>query len=198
MAEGRIPRLDPHAARIAAVDAGIPEFMADLSVFQVLLHNPNVAAALNEMLRRLLWEGTLDARLRELIIMRLGWSTGSEYEWTQHWRVARQLGVEENDLLAVRDWRASDRFGPVEHAVLAATDDVVAAGAISDETWARCAEALPDPALLVELVVAIGNWSLFSSLLRSLEVPLEDGVAPWPPDGRTPASSLHRSPANPC
>ena len=36
---------------------------------------------------------------------------------------------------------------------------------------------------LLELVVAIGNWRLFSSLLRSLEVPLEEGVAPWPPDG---------------
>lgn len=197
MGSGRIPRLDPETARMAAADAGIPEFMADLSVFQVLLHNPNVAAALNGMLHRLLFDGSLDTRLRELIIMRLGWSTGSEYEWTQHWRVARQLGVEEDDLLAVRDWQASDRFGPVEHAVLAATDDVVTSGAIREETWLLCAEALPDPALLVELVVAIGNWSLFSSLLRSLEVPLEDGVAPWPPDGRSPAAP-DGSLANPC
>jgi alkylhydroperoxidase family enzyme len=187
MAEGRIPRLAPDDARSAAAGVGIPEYMADLSVFQVLLHNPNVAAALHEMLRRLLWEGALDMRLRELIIMRLGWSTGSEYEWTQHWRVARQLGVEEDDLLAVRAWQASDRFGSIEQAVLAATDDVVATGAISESTWVRCSEAMPDPALLVELVVAIGNWSLFSSLLRSLKVPLEEGVAPWPPDGRSPS-----------
>ena len=37
-----------------------------------------------------------------------------------------------------------------------------------------------------KLVIAIGNWRLFSALLRSLDVPLEDGVAPWPPDGRAP------------
>jgi DNA-binding IclR family transcriptional regulator len=43
-----------------------------------------------------------------------------------------------------------------------------------------------DEAGLVELVVAIGNWTLFARLLPSLEVPLEDGVEPWPPDGRTP------------
>jgi alkylhydroperoxidase family enzyme len=187
MAEGRIPRLAPEEARAAAATVGVPEFMADLSVFQVLLHSPKAAAGLHGMLQRLLWEGTLDARLRELVIMRLGWSTASEYEWTQHWRVARQLGVAEEDLLAVRDWRASDRFGPVERAVLAATDDVVATGVISEESWARCAEELQDPALLVELVVAIGNWNLFSSLLRSLRVPLEDGVAPWPPDGLRPS-----------
>ncbi|MDP1818961.1 MAG: carboxymuconolactone decarboxylase family protein [Acidimicrobiales bacterium] len=187
MAEGRVPRLTPGEARAAAAGVDIPEFMADLSVFQVLLHSPKAAAGLYGMLQRLLWEGTLDARLRELIIMRLGWSTASEYEWTQHWRVARQLDVAEEDLLAVRDWRASERFGPVEQAVLAATDDVVATGVISEESWTRCAQELQDPALLVELVVAIGNWHLFSSLLRSLQIPLEDGVTPWPPDGRSPA-----------
>ena len=52
-------------------------------------------------------------------------------------------------------------------------------------SWAACAEHL-DEAALVELVVAIGNWTLFARLLPSLEVPLEDGVEPWPPDGRTP------------
>jgi hypothetical protein len=38
----------------------------------------------------------------------------------------------------------------------------------------------------VELVVAIGNWGLFSRLLQSLDVPLEAGVASWPPDGKVP------------
>ena len=61
----------------------------------------------------------------------------------------------------------------------------LADGRISDRTWAACAEHL-DEAGLVELVVAIGNWTLFARLLPSLEVPLEDGVEPWPPDGRTP------------
>ena len=188
MAGVRVPRLAPDDARRAAAEAGIPEMLADLAVFQITLHNPNVAAALNGMLHHLLWKGTLDARLRELVIMRLGWATGSVYEWTQHWRVATQLGVDADDLLAVRDWRSSERFGSTERAVLAATDETMETGTISDGTWAACAEALGgDPALLVELVAAIGNWRLFSALLRSLEVPLEDGVAPWPPDGVAPA-----------
>lgn len=187
MAGERVARLSPEAAKQAAVDAGIPEMMADLSVFQILLHNPNVATALNGMLHSLLWKGSLDARLRELIIMRLGWATGSVYEWTQHWRVALLLGVDEADLVAVRDWRWSERFGPTEQAVLAATDETIETGTISDATWAACAEALGDPTLLVELVVAIGNWRMFSALLRSLDVPLEDGVASWPPDGVSPA-----------
>ena len=188
MTTERVPLLAPEEAARAAEQVGVPELLAGLSVFRVLLHNRNVATALHGMLEHLLWKGSLDARLRELVIMRLGWATGSVYEWTQHWAVAVQLGVPEDDLLAVRDWRASSRFGPVERAVLAATDETLARGTISDATWSACAEALGgDPALLVELVAVIGNWRLFSSLLRSLAVPLEDGVAPWPPDGVAPA-----------
>ena len=79
----------------------------------------------------MLWHGALDSRLRELVIMRIGWLTACDYEWTQHWRVASGLGVPANDLLGVRDWRAYEGFGPTERAVLAATDDVVRDGAVS-------------------------------------------------------------------
>ncbi len=185
----RIPLLPADEARAAASAAGVPEMMAELAVFRVLLQNPPVAVALNDMLSALLWHGRLDARLRELIIMRIGWSTDSVYEWTQHWRVATHLGVDHDDLLAVRDWERSDRFGAAERAVLAATDETLAHGTISDVTWRECVEAIGDTDALVELVVAIGNWRLFSSLLRSLEVPLEDGVDPWPPDGRSPGGT---------
>lgn len=186
MANGeRIGMLDVDEARRRATERGIPEDMAELSVFRIALHQPGVAAGLNGMLRELLWRGVLDARLRELIIMRIGWATGSVYEWTQHWRVATGMDIPGADVLGVRDWPNHAGFGPVERAVLAATDDSLATGRISDESWAACAATLGD-ADLVELVAVIGNWTLFSNLLRSLEVPLEAGLQPWPPDGQAP------------
>ncbi|BBY45310.1 carboxymuconolactone decarboxylase family protein [Mycobacteroides abscessus] len=175
-------------ARERAAQCGIPDAMAELSVFRIALHQPPVAVALHGMLEALLWKGALDARLRELIIMRIGWVTDSVYEWTQHWRVARLLDVPERDLLGVRDWQNAGHFGEAERAVLAATDETLRDGTISDETWAECQRALHgDPAVLVELVAAIGNWRLFSALLRSLHVPLEDGLEGWPPDGVRPS-----------
>lgn len=169
----------------------MPEYMADLSVFQVLLRHPGVARSVNDLLATLLWHGTLDARLRELVIMRIGWLTRSDYEWTQHWRVATSLGVSEADLLGVRDWQTHDGFGPAERAVLAATDEVVLDGAVTPTTWANLDAAIgADPAVLIELVAAIGTWRMIASLLLSLEVPLEDGVASWPPDGQAPAQTI--------
>jgi alkylhydroperoxidase family enzyme len=187
MTQPRVPRLPVEEAKAAADEAGVPNYMAELAIFQVLLNHPTLARALNDLLATMLWHGSLDTRLRELAILRIGWLTASDYEWTQHWRVALGLGVSAEDLLGVRDWQAHNGFGPIERAVLAATDDVVRDGVVSAESWAACERELgEDPSVLIELVTAIGAWRMVASILLSLQVPLEEGVASWPPDGRPP------------
>lgn len=187
MTEGRIPRLPVEEAKAAAESAGVPAQMADLSIFQVLLRHAPLARRFSDFLGYLLFENRLDGRLRELVIMRIGWVTASEYEWAQHWRVGPFFGADHPDLLAVRSWEDHDGFGPAERAVLAATDEVLTDGAVSAPTWEACRSALDDDVTaLLELVFAIGCWRMVSEVLRSLEVPLEDGVDPWPPDGQAP------------
>jgi len=188
--DDRRPRIEPLApddARAAAAGAGVLAPMADLSIYRVLLRHPGVAKEFDGLLGQLLWRNRLDARLRELLIMRVAWLTGSVYEWTQHWRVATQIGVDPADVLGVRDWEDYDAFGAPERAVLAATDETVRVGRISDATWAACVAAIADEQALLELVSAIGWWRMVASVLETLRVPLEDGVEPWPPDGRAPS-----------
>jgi alkylhydroperoxidase family enzyme len=188
-AAGRIEPLDRDAALAAAADVGVPHYMTSLSVFRVLLRHPELAKAANDLLSVLLFHGALDVRLRELIIMRVGWTTGSAYEWTQHWRIATELGVPAEDLLGVRDWPAHSGFGPAERAVLAATDETVRDGAVSAGTWEELrAHVGADDALLLEVLGVIGCWRMVSSILRSAEVPLEPGIEPWPPDGVSPGA----------
>ena len=193
MTTSRISRLPLDEAKAAADEASVPDYMAELSIFQVLLNHPQLARALNDLLATMLWHGVLDSRLRELVIMRIGWLTACDYEWTRHWRVASGLGVSADDLLGVRDWPAYDGFGPAERAVLAATDDVVRDGAVSAESWAvREREMNGDTTILIELVTAIGAWRMVASILHSLKVPLEEGVSSWPPDGRAPEAQTIR------
>jgi alkylhydroperoxidase family enzyme len=183
----RVVPLGSDAASRAAAEAGVVRPLAELEVFGVLLHRPPVARAVQDLLLSMLGRGRLDPRLRELAIMRIGWVTGSVYEWTQHWRIARDVGVPEADLLALRaDWRAHDGFAAADRAVLGATDDVLATGAVGDAAWAAVEAALPDDAARVELAVVIATWRMVATLLQTLRVPLEAGVAPWPPDGRSP------------
>lgn len=185
--EGRVPRLPLDEAKSAADEAGVPDYMAELAIFQVLLNHPKLASGLNDLLARMLWQGKLDSRLRELAIMRIAWLTACEYEWSQHWRVAQGLGVSADDLAGVRDWRSYKIFGSAERAVLAATDDVVSDGGVGAQSWAACKRVFgDDQATLVELVTAISAWRMVATILHSLQVPLEEDVASWPPDGVPP------------
>ncbi len=190
MSGSRLPPLPEAEAATAAAEAGVPAYMAELKVFQVLLLHPRLARAVNDLLATLLFDARLAARLRELAIMRIGWLCGCDYEWAQHWRIARGLGVSEADLLAVREGPSHPSFGPSEQAVLAATDEIVTSGSLSPGTWDACVQHLgSEPDVLLELVAAIATWRMVASVLLSLEVPLDDGLASWAPDGRGPAAA---------
>jgi alkylhydroperoxidase family enzyme len=186
MPEIRIEMLSPEASLVAAEEIGVSESRSKLSIFRVALQSPLIAKSLGDLLDSLLKKGALDRRLRELVIMRIGWATSCEYMWTQHWRIATNFEIPTDDILGVREWQSYEGFGRVERAVLGATDEILASGDISDAVWDELRELINDDAVLFELVVTIGNWQLFSSIGRSLHIPLEDGVKGWPPNGEFP------------
>ena len=166
---------------------GIGPAQAARSAFRTLAHNPDLVEHVYGLLVMLSTRGRLPGRLRELLIMRLAWMTGCEYAWFQHYRISTGIGITPEEIVAVRDWRESDLFDSADRAVLAAADDTREHGKISDAVWAECVRELEDEAVLVEMVVAIGNWTMFSQLLNSMRVQIEDGAKPWPPDGKAPA-----------
>lgn len=181
----RVPLLPQDRANQLGEEWGMAGPRMTRSAVRVLAVNPELAKPVLTLLGQLLEKNQLDARLRELVIMRIGWVTGSAYEWTQHWRVATvSCGIPPEDVLAVRDWKNAPNLTAADKAVLAATDETLAGGSISDAIWADVVKAIPVPAQQVEFVVAMGNWTMFSMLLRNLRIPVEDGVAIWPPDGK--------------
>src|ERR1700748_258901 len=112
MTTARVPGLPLGEAKAVADEAAVPNYMAELAIFQVLLNHPTLARALNDLLATMLWHGKLDTRLRELAIMRIGWLTASDYEWTQHWRVAQGLRGSADDPLRGPGWASPRRAGP--------------------------------------------------------------------------------------
>ena len=185
------PRLElvpVEEARRLGAEMGIGEAQASRSAFRMLAHHPDLARHVFGLLRQLATRNKLPSRLRELMIMRIGWTTDSEYEWFQHYRIAtKEAGLSDAEIVGLRDWRSSDLFSAADRAVLAAVDDTRERGEISDAVWTQCERLFKEPAVLVEMVVMIGNWMLFSQLLKTLRIPIEEGAAPWPPDGKAPA-----------
>ncbi len=179
----RVPMVSAGRAREIGATIGFPARRTGSEAFRVVANNPGVARVAFGQLMQLLENNTFDTRLREMMIMRIGWVTGSAYEWTQHWRVATEAGIPPEDILAVRDWKNSDRLTDADKAILAATDECLEGKSISDAAWAEVAKHVPDPAHQVEFVIAMGNWMSFSLLFRNLRIPLAPGLAVWPPDG---------------
>jgi alkylhydroperoxidase family enzyme len=179
----RVPMVSLERARELGEAMGLPGRRTQSEAFRVVANNPGVARVAFSQLLQLLEHNRFEIRLRELMIMRIAWVTGSAYEWTQHWRVATTAGIPPEDILAVRDWRNAQRLMPADRAILAATDECLGGKSISDTIWADVATHVPDPAQQVEFILAMGNWLAFSMLFRNLRIPLAEGVAAWPPDG---------------
>jgi len=178
-----VPMVSLERARELGEAMGMPARRTQSEAFRTVANNPGVTRVAFGQLMQLLENNKFDTRLRELMIMRIGWVTGSAYEWTQHWRVATAAGIPPGDILAVRDWRSSERLTQADKAILAATDECLAGKSISDAAWAEVTKHVTEPGQQVEFIIAMGNWMMFSLLFRNLRIPLAEGVMVWPPDG---------------
>src|ERR1700680_1708948 len=88
----RVPMVSLERARELGDAMGMPARRTQSEAFRVVANNPGVARVAFSQLMQLLENNKFDTRLRELMIMRIAWVTGSAYEWTQHWRGGHRAG----------------------------------------------------------------------------------------------------------
>ena len=115
----------------------------------------------------------IDPKLREIAILRTAKDCHSLYEWTQHVPAARHVGVSEEQIAAIEDWRGARCFSEMERLVLQFTDEVNAEVKAKRETLEALKRFL-SPREVIELLIIIGHWRQTASILETLEVELED------------------------
>ena len=111
----------------------------------------------------------LPAPLRELTILRTGIVGDSRFEYSQHLKVARMVGVAEEKLQAIKGWVVSDKFTAAERVVMQATDELVGRNLVEDETFAELKRHLSDEQIL-ELFYVIGLWRMHGMIVRALHL----------------------------
>ncbi len=121
-----------------------------------------------------LLSGTLQSRLRELVILRTAFRFGGEYEWAHHIELAEVQGISRDEIAALGHDEGLGRvdWTPVELAALSAVDETAADGSVSDATWEVLDEGLLDSEL-IELLMLIAHYQMLTGVLRSLRVQLE-------------------------
>jgi alkylhydroperoxidase family enzyme len=182
-----IPLLSADDAVAAATDAGIPAVLAAPNLMRLGLRHPRIARVLADMIDVAVLNGALDARLREIAILRVGWRIGSVYEWSNHVPIGRRAGLGDAELLAVR---SADAL-VLDHAdltAIAVVDEVLDTGRVSPATLDAARRLLGDGDELLELIAIPGFYRSIGSLLQTFAVPLEDHLEPWAPDGIGPSA----------
>ena len=142
------------------------------NVLGTLLHHPSLAGRFLAYNNTLLRKPALDARLRELIVLRVAWRTRAPYEWAQHARLATGLGITADEIDAVGRGADADCWSSLEADVLAATDQCIDRYRIDNDTWSRLAKELDDRQL-VELVFVAGTYTALAMAFNSFGLELE-------------------------
>ena len=115
---------------------------------------------------------TLSARAREILILRIGWLCGSEYEWAQHVGAARRIGMSNDEIRRVAVGAEAIGWDPFEAALIRATDELYHSDTISDETWTALSERYDTPEL-IDVVITVAGYRMVSIALNSIGTQLE-------------------------
>jgi alkylhydroperoxidase family enzyme len=179
----------PSAPRIAPLPAN-PD-APTLNIFRTLDHNHELFKGFLALGTHLLRGDALPPREREIVILRTGWRSGSEYEFGQHTLIGRQAGVTDAEIARLADAGAGE-WAEDDRALIAMVDELCTDDMVSDATWRSLASRWSD-AQLLELLVLTGYYRLVSGLLNSAAVALEVQTPGWPEDSKP----LRRAPRDP-
>ncbi len=143
-----------------------------INLVRALVNNPGGTRAFQGLSLWIRFDGQLDARLRELAILQVGYLSRSDYEYSHHVKIGRDFGLTDDDLKLIG---APDGApAPDEQAalVLAAATEITRDGELSEPTWQRAVALFGTP-VAVELVLVIAHYCAVVRVLASLKIDVE-------------------------
>jgi len=133
-------------------------------------HHPALAKAFLKFNVHLLMSSTLPPRIRELAILRVAHRRGCAYEWSHHVSMAKDEGITDDQIDAVKKGEAAD---PFDRAVITAVDELEEYSQMSDQTWAALGERLNDQQRM-DFIFTVGCYALLAMAFNTFGVELEN------------------------
>ena len=143
----------------------------------VMLRHPALAKAFLTFNNHIATASTVSKRIRELLILRIGWLRRAEYEFVQHLILGRQAGLSEAELQRIQLGPDAPGWAPEDADLLRAVDELHAHACIQDQTWAALAARF-DTRQLLDIIFAVGCYDLLAMVFNSAGVSLEPGLEP--------------------
>jgi 4-carboxymuconolactone decarboxylase len=181
MSEPRIaplqPPYEPEMAAMLAKWMPPGSEVEPLALFRTLAVHDGLFSRMRPLGAGILGHPRLDARERELVILRTCARAGAEYEWGVHVvAFARPLGLSEEQIAATV---LGSAWAPADAQLIAAADSLYDTNGIPEALWAELSERFGDDQLL-ELVILAGWYRLISYVINAAHVELEAWAERFP------------------
>jgi len=148
-----------------------------INVYKLLLHSPELAETWFAHNNAVRWKSEIDGRLRELLIIRIGYLTRVAYIVRQHVpALALPEGLTLEECEALKDWENSGLFAERERAALAYADSMTRDIDVPEAVFAY-AKGFFSERQMVELTVLIGTYNMHARVMQALK------IDPEPPPG---------------
>jgi 4-carboxymuconolactone decarboxylase len=149
------------------------------NIFTTLARHPKLLKRWLVFASHILGKSTLTPRARELLILRTGYRCKSEYEWGQHAAIARQIGINDEEIRRVTQGPDAPGWASLDALLLSAADELHDEFAMSDGTWNSLSEQF-DVKQMLDVVFTVGQYTLVSMVLNTLGVERDEGVEGFP------------------
>jgi len=133
-------------------------------------NNPDLHRGFASLAHRVHAASHLSPAVREYAVLRTAAKLGATYQWSNHVPVARDAGLTDKEIAALRD-RDLDALTP-EQARIARFAEAVEERAVDDALWAEMS-AHYSPVELLDLTMLVAFYGLASRVALALDVPLE-------------------------
>ncbi len=147
-----------------------------IAIYRTIAQHPGLYPSRQNLSEYIRLRSALSARVREALILRIGWLCRSEYEWAQHVRQGRAAGL---DTALVATGPDAEGWNAMDAAVLRAADELYVDAMISDETWKALSNHF-DQRQLIDILITTGGYRMVSMALNTLGVQLEPGNERFP------------------
>ena len=144
--------------------------------FAIMLQAPDICERVAEMVNHLLQETRVALTLKEIAIITIARQYTAQFEWFVHARRAKELGVDDAVIDAIRHRRRPEFNDAREALVYDMTLDMVEHRRLGDDLYASAIETF-GKAAVVELVALIGFYVMIAVFLVAFEVEVPDPEA---------------------
>jgi 4-carboxymuconolactone decarboxylase len=182
MSETRFPTLTPETmtdeqrAAADAIQSG-PRGSGLRGPFNALLRSPQLCDLVQRVGAYVRFGSSIPSSLNELAICMAGRKWGAQYEFYAHRRLGIEAGLNPSILDAIAVGRRPSEMGWDETMVYEFVTDLLSTGQVSDAKYAPVLERFGERGIM-DLVGAVGYYSLVSMVLNVAQVQLPEGETP--------------------